>query len=91
MQFLIEALVLTFIGGAVGMLLAVALTYVFPPMPLYAEFYKSANHEGDIFLRASGTVMALSFLILSTVGVFSGFWPALKAARLNPIEALRYE
>ena len=90
-QFLAEALVLTFIGGIIGMLLAVAIGYAIPPMPLYSEFYETANNEGDIFLRASGVVMAISFLILSVVGIFSGFWPALKAARLNPIEALRYE
>ncbi len=91
LQFLLEALVLTFLGGIIGMALSVAVTYAVPPMPLYGEFYKTANHEGDIFLRASGGVMLVSFMILTVVGVVSGFWPALKAARLNPIEALRYE
>ncbi len=90
-QFLLEALVLTFMGGVVGMLLAVALTYLIPPMPLYSALYKTANHEGDIFLHASGMVMGISFFILTAVGVISGFWPALKAARLDPIEALRHE
>ena len=90
-QFLLEALVLTFAGGAFGMALAVLLTWLIPPMPLYSEFYKTANHEGDIFLRASGSVMAASFIILSMVGIISGFFPALKASRMNPIEALHYE
>ena len=90
-QFLLEALVLTFAGGLIGMAVAVLLTWAIPPMPLYDEFYKTANHEGAIFLHASASVMTVSFAILSLVGIISGFFPALKTAKLNPIEALRYE
>ena len=90
-QFLVEALVLTFIGGVAGMVGSWLLTVVIPPLPLYSEFYKTMNHDGDIFLRASMNVMTTSFVILALVGIISGFWPAFKASRLEPIEALRAE
>lgn len=91
LQFLVEALVLTFVAGAVGMLVSIFLAHAIPPMPLYSDMYKTAHHEGDIFLKTSGTVMLTAFLILAFVGVTAGIWPALKAARMQPVEALRYE
>ena len=90
-QFLVEALVLTFAAGAMGMLVSIVLAHAIPPMPLYSAMYKTANHEGDIFLRTSSNVMLTAFAILAVVGITSGIWPAWKAAQMEPVEALRYE
>ncbi|MGD1078994.1 MAG: ABC transporter permease [Candidatus Sulfotelmatobacter sp.] len=90
-QFLVEALVLTFAAGLAGMLVSVLLAHAIPPMPLYSDMYKTANHEGDIILKTSGGVMLTAFVILAFVGVTAGMWPALKASRMEPVEALRYE
>ena len=91
LQFLVEALVLTFAAGALGMLVSVALAHAIPPMPLYSELYKTAHHDGDIILKTSTNVMLTAFVILSMVGITAGMWPALKASRMEPVEALRYE
>jgi putative ABC transport system permease protein len=91
LQFLVEALVLTFAAGLVGMLVSVLLAHAIPPMPLYSELYKTANHEGDIVLKTSSSVMLTAFVILAFVGITAGMWPALKASRMEPVEALRYE
>jgi putative ABC transport system permease protein len=90
-QFLLESLTLTLIAGVVGMILAVAVGYLIPPMPLYSDIYKTANHEGDIILRASPTIMLTAFGILAVVGVVSGLLPAMRAARMDPVVALRHE
>jgi putative ABC transport system permease protein len=90
-QFLLESLTLTFIAGAIGMVVAVGVSYLIPPMPLYSDIYKTANHEGDIILRASPTIMLISFAILAVVGVVSGLLPAMRASRMDPVVALRHE
>ena len=90
-QFLLESLTLTFIAGVVGMVLAFVVAWVIPPMPLYSDIYKTANHEGDIILHPSLTVTLVSFGILAVVGIVSGLIPALRASRMDPVAALRDE
>jgi hypothetical protein len=51
--------VLTFTAGVVGMLVSVLLAHAIPPMPLYSQMYKTANHDGDIILKTSGSVMLM--------------------------------
>jgi putative ABC transport system permease protein len=90
-QFLMESLVLTFLAGLVGVIVSIVTTYLVPPMPLYSALYKTANHDGDIILRASAGIMLASFVILTLVGIVSGLLPAIRAAKMDPVVALRHE
>jgi putative ABC transport system permease protein len=77
-QFLIEAVFLTAIGGVAGLLvgeIASILMNIYSPLPAYVPIW----------------AIALGIGISAAVGIIFGLWPAWKAARLDPIEALRYE
>jgi putative ABC transport system permease protein len=77
-QFLIEAILLTFIGGIIGIILGVLTSF------LYAYFTASA-------FVVSPTSVLYAFIVSAGIGVLFGWYPARRAASLQPIEALRYE
>lgn len=89
-QFLAEALVITAMGGLLGVVLAYLISWSVGSLTLWSAFIEDAS-EGDIHLYIDTATLIWSTVILSFVGIVSGMLPAIKAARLDPIEALRYE
>jgi putative ABC transport system permease protein len=90
LQFLAEALTITFIGGLLGIILAYAVAFSVGRLTLYSAMAKHAE-AGDIRLAINPITLIVAIVILSAVGLISGMVPAIRASRLDPIEALRYE
>ncbi len=89
-QFLSEAMVITFIGGVLGIVLSYIVSLSVGRLTLYSAMAKHAE-AGDIRLVVSPMILLIATGILAAVGVVSGMVPAMRAANLDPIEALRYE
>jgi putative ABC transport system permease protein len=90
LQFLAEALTITFMGGVLGIILAYGVSLSVGRLTLYSAFAKNAE-AGDIRLIIAPGTLIVATLILTVVGLISGMVPAVRASRLDPIEALRYE
>jgi putative ABC transport system permease protein len=90
-QFLAEALLITFAGGVLGTALAGGITAALGPLPLWSAIYGEEARDADVMLRISWPTLGISTAILTFVGIAAGLWPAVRASRLDPVEALRYE
>jgi putative ABC transport system permease protein len=89
-QFLTEALVITGVGGVCGIALAYLVSLVVGSITLYSAIAKNGE-AADIHLIISPGTVLVATVILIGVGLVSGMIPAIRAASLDPVEALRYE
>jgi putative ABC transport system permease protein len=90
-QFLLEAMAIVTAGGALGVFAGWAVTWLLGTLPLLGPLFHDTSGAGDIHLHISAFAVLTSTAMLETVGLVAGLLPAIKAARLDPIESLRYE
>jgi putative ABC transport system permease protein len=89
LQFFLEAFLLTALGGVIGMILSYVISAVTPKLPLLGAMMGDSSGKGDIQLQISFGAILLSTAVLIAVGVMAGLVPAMRASKLDPVEALR--
>jgi putative ABC transport system permease protein len=90
-QFLVEALLIVGSGGALGLAAGFALTYAIGSMPLWGAIFTDAADKGNVELQIRASSVLVSTGVLLAVGLIAGMVPAIRAARMDPVEALHYE
>ncbi len=91
LQFLAETLMIMLFGGALGILLSYGIAAAVGTLPMMGPLFEDTSGKGDIHLQISLFTILTSTALLLFVGVLSGLVPAIRAAKLDPVEALRYE
>ena len=92
-QFVVEAVIICLIGGIIGIMIGVLNGILIGKIALFAisNFYPEYKEIISVSIQPSVTAILVSVIFSMLTGIFFGYYPANKAANMNPIDALRYD